>query len=310
MTEIGGSHAQRDLFGQILLDAHLKLGNWAHRRTDARNAPHLGSRRRAAQPRPRAGPLAPRRRMNPGPRNLITDVAGLRVGNAEDHRDQDRHHRAGRRQAVPRLGRRHGRLARLARDRPAGARQAGRRRRCARAVGRLGLRPRCRLRRQRWRCARMGRGFVVRRRHHPDRARRHPLRPAQRRRQGLGRQPLPRARRRGARPPRPRLRARHGRARRRRDHGRPQGRPRLGLARAAERPHRRRAGRRQPDRRASPSATARISGPRRSRSTASSAASALSGRRAVRRSRPAPSATMLERRSPTPPSPSSRPTPT
>ncbi len=28
MTEIGGSHAQRDLFGQILLDAHLKLGNW------------------------------------------------------------------------------------------------------------------------------------------------------------------------------------------------------------------------------------------------------------------------------------------
>ena len=24
----GGSHAQRDLFGQILLDAHLKLGNW------------------------------------------------------------------------------------------------------------------------------------------------------------------------------------------------------------------------------------------------------------------------------------------
>jgi tetratricopeptide (TPR) repeat protein len=29
MTEIGGSHAQRDLFGQILLDSHLKLGNWA-----------------------------------------------------------------------------------------------------------------------------------------------------------------------------------------------------------------------------------------------------------------------------------------
>ncbi len=28
LTEIGGSHAQRDLFGQILLDAHLKLGNW------------------------------------------------------------------------------------------------------------------------------------------------------------------------------------------------------------------------------------------------------------------------------------------
>ncbi|WP_417308924.1 tetratricopeptide repeat protein [Devosia sp.] len=29
LTEIGGSHAQRDLFGQLLLDAHLKLGNWA-----------------------------------------------------------------------------------------------------------------------------------------------------------------------------------------------------------------------------------------------------------------------------------------
>ncbi|MHB1103756.1 MAG: tetratricopeptide repeat protein [Devosia sp.] len=28
MTEIGGSHAQRDLFGQLLLDAHLRVGNW------------------------------------------------------------------------------------------------------------------------------------------------------------------------------------------------------------------------------------------------------------------------------------------
>jgi tetratricopeptide (TPR) repeat protein len=28
LTGIGGSHAQRDLFGQLLLDAHLKLGNW------------------------------------------------------------------------------------------------------------------------------------------------------------------------------------------------------------------------------------------------------------------------------------------
>jgi len=28
MSEIGGSHAQRDLFGQLLLDAHLKSGNW------------------------------------------------------------------------------------------------------------------------------------------------------------------------------------------------------------------------------------------------------------------------------------------
>ena len=28
IAEIGGSHAQRDLFGQILLDAHVKAGNW------------------------------------------------------------------------------------------------------------------------------------------------------------------------------------------------------------------------------------------------------------------------------------------
>ncbi len=29
LQQIGGSHAQRDLFGQVLLDAHLKAGNWA-----------------------------------------------------------------------------------------------------------------------------------------------------------------------------------------------------------------------------------------------------------------------------------------
>ena len=28
IVEIGGSHAQRDLFGQILLDAHLRAGHW------------------------------------------------------------------------------------------------------------------------------------------------------------------------------------------------------------------------------------------------------------------------------------------
>lgn len=28
LAEIGGSHAQRDLFGQLLIDAHLGLGNW------------------------------------------------------------------------------------------------------------------------------------------------------------------------------------------------------------------------------------------------------------------------------------------
>lgn len=29
LQEIGGSHAQRDLFGQLLLDAHMKIGSWA-----------------------------------------------------------------------------------------------------------------------------------------------------------------------------------------------------------------------------------------------------------------------------------------
>jgi hypothetical protein len=29
MLEIGGSHAQRDLFSQLLLDAHRRCGNWA-----------------------------------------------------------------------------------------------------------------------------------------------------------------------------------------------------------------------------------------------------------------------------------------
>jgi tetratricopeptide (TPR) repeat protein len=32
LTEIGGSHAQRDLFGQLLLDAHLKSGHWSEAR--------------------------------------------------------------------------------------------------------------------------------------------------------------------------------------------------------------------------------------------------------------------------------------
>jgi tetratricopeptide (TPR) repeat protein len=38
LQEIGGSHAQRDLFGQLLLDAHLKTGNWAvaHRMLEMR----------------------------------------------------------------------------------------------------------------------------------------------------------------------------------------------------------------------------------------------------------------------------------
>jgi hypothetical protein len=38
LQEIGGSHAQRDLFGQLLVDAHMKSGNWAvaHRMLEMR----------------------------------------------------------------------------------------------------------------------------------------------------------------------------------------------------------------------------------------------------------------------------------
>jgi tetratricopeptide (TPR) repeat protein len=38
LQEIGGSHAQRDLFGQLLLDAHMKTGNWqvAHQMLEMR----------------------------------------------------------------------------------------------------------------------------------------------------------------------------------------------------------------------------------------------------------------------------------
>jgi tetratricopeptide (TPR) repeat protein len=38
LQEIGGSHAQRDLFGQLLLDAYIKTGNWAvaHRMLEMR----------------------------------------------------------------------------------------------------------------------------------------------------------------------------------------------------------------------------------------------------------------------------------
>ena len=62
-----------------------QTGELGHRQPNARNAPHLGSGRRAAQPRARRSPQPSGRRMKPGPRNLITDVEGLRVGNAEDH---------------------------------------------------------------------------------------------------------------------------------------------------------------------------------------------------------------------------------
>ena len=68
--------------------------------------------------------------------------------------------------------------------------------------------------------------------------------------------------------------ARHGRRRLRRDHGQPQGRARLGLGADARRRDRRRDRRGQRGRQRRPSATARISGRRRSSRTASSAGAA------------------------------------
>ena len=109
MTEIGGSHAQRDLFGQILLDAHLKLGNWAiaERMLEMRrtwdpdgvplNRASLGSAR-TSPPHDTGPPQSHHRRRRPARRQCRRP------------QDQNRHHRAGRRQTLPRRRRRHGRL--------------------------------------------------------------------------------------------------------------------------------------------------------------------------------------------------------
>ena len=49
MAEAGGSHAQRDLFEQILLDTAVKSGRVGHRTTNAGAEARSGSERRAAQ---------------------------------------------------------------------------------------------------------------------------------------------------------------------------------------------------------------------------------------------------------------------
>ena len=76
------------------------------------------------------------------PRNLITDVAGLRVGNAQDAALARRRHGRALRRAGRRLLRGARRRARHPRDRPAGARQIGARHRRDRPLRRLGLRAR------------------------------------------------------------------------------------------------------------------------------------------------------------------------
>ena len=174
-----------------------------------------------------------------------------------------------------RLRRRARRRARHARHRPAAAGRNGRARRRDRAVGRLGLRARCAGRRAGL-AARAGPRLCDRQRARADRAGRDPVRPDQRRRQGLGPlSALSRSRLRGGREcrrstSRSALRAPGYGA----NDGQPQGRARLGLGANARRRDRRRDRRGQRGRQRRPSATARISGPRRSSRTASSAGAA------------------------------------
>ena len=63
--------------------------------------------------------------MNPGPRNLITDVPGLKVGNAQDDTLEIRHNCSDGGQPVHSFGSCDGRRPRHAGDRPSGGRQIG-----------------------------------------------------------------------------------------------------------------------------------------------------------------------------------------
>ena len=206
--------------------------------------------------------------------NLITDVAGLRVGHADDARlksgvtvvlcDEPAVASAHVMGGAP--GTRDTDL--LAPEQTVGTIDA------VVLVRRLRLRPRSGQRRHVRSCR-----SRPRRRHRrgprADRSGRHPLRSPERRRQELGRRlALP-----GARPRRSGrcgagLRAWQRRRRHRRHHGQSQGRPRLGLDAPRQRHYRRCAGRGQCASARRPSATARISGRPPSSAMASSAASA------------------------------------
>ena len=132
--------------------------------------------------------------LKPGPRNLITDVDGLLVGNAEDDRLRSGvtvvHGRA-----PVRRRRSMSAAARRARARPTcsirPAASTGSMRSVSRAARPIGLSSADGV--MRWLRER-GRGFGGRRRGRADRARRDPVRPAERRRQGLGLAALSRAR--------------------------------------------------------------------------------------------------------------------
>ena len=208
-------------------------------------------------------------------RNLITDVPGLRSATPRTPSSppasprscstRPRSPSADVRGGAP--GTRETDLLRPERD--------GRAHRRDRAVGRLGLRARCRRRRAGL-AARAGPRLCHRQRPRADRAGRDPVRPAQRRRQGLGPlSALSRSWLRGRRECRRGVRARHCRRGLRRHHRQPQGRARLGLG--ARRATARRSARSSRSMRsaASTSATARTSGRRRSSRTASSAAAAF-----------------------------------
>ena len=94
-----------------------------------------------------------------GPRNSITDVAGILVGNAQDDAPEIRRHRDPCRPAGRSRGACDGRRAGNARDRSARAGKHRWRSQCDRAVGRLGLRPRRRQRRSARACARPARAL-------------------------------------------------------------------------------------------------------------------------------------------------------
>ena len=191
-------------------------------------------------------------------RNLITDVAGVRVGHADDatprlRRDRDRVRRArGRRR------RRARRRAGHARDRPARRRTDGRARStpsCCPAARPSGSTPPSGV--QAW-LREQGRGFAIGDTRMPIVAGAIAVRPAQRRRQGLGPlSALSRSWLRGCGRRRARFHARQRRRRLRRDHGQPQGRARLGLGRNARGPHASARSSRSMPAAASPSATSK-----------------------------------------------------
>ena len=172
--------------------------------------------------------------MKPGARNLITDVARAagrqRVRSGSQIRDDG----SDGRRALRRVGLGAGRRARHAGDRPSRPRQVGARGRCAGPVGRQRLRARCR---------RGGDGGAARGRAGlfgvlgpgADRSGGDPLRPPERRGEGLGREPLPRPRSRGLRRGGDGVRHRHRRRRNGCADRAVQGRARLGVGGSGQR---------------------------------------------------------------------------